>query len=105
MKQFSKFASGFAVGLVIVAVGADALHSTLWAKDPPPVLSVDSTPISRSTSGITSFAPVVKKASPSVVNIYSTHVVHYRRYNPFSNDPFFRQFFGDRGQGQGQDQR
>lgn len=104
MKQFPKFASGFALGLVIVAVGADALHSTLWAKDPPPAISVDSTPINRSTSGITSFAPVVKKAAPSVVNIYSTHVVHYRRYNPFYNDPFFRQFFGQQGQGDGGEQ-
>lgn len=88
MKQFSKFASGFIIGTVGVALCVDALHSTLWAKEPPPSISVDNTPINRSTSGLTSFAPVVKKAAPSVVNIYSTHVVHYRQFNPL-------QFFGN----------
>src|SRR5580704_16267199 len=105
MKQFSKFASGFVIGVVSVAICADTLHSALFAKEPPPSISVDSTPINRSTSGITSFAPIVKKAAPSVVNIYSTHVIHYRQNNPFLNDPFFRQFFGDRGGGQGDDER
>ena len=41
-------------------------------------------------------APVVKKAAPSVVNIYSTHIIHMRPFrNPFFDDPLFRQFFGD----------
>ena len=44
----------------------------------------------------TSFAPIVKKVAPSVVNIFSTRFVKERpRRNPFSNDPIFRQFFGD----------
>jgi serine protease Do len=103
MKQFSKFASGFVIGVVSVAICADTLHSALFAKEPPPSISVDSTPINRSTSGITSFAPIVKKAAPSVVNIYSSHVIHYRQYNPFLNDPLLRQFFGDRGDDQGSD--
>lgn len=41
-----------------------------------------------------SFAPLVKKAAPAVVNIYTKRVVQSRR-SPFLNDPFFRQFFGD----------
>lgn len=94
MKQFSKFVSGFVIGVIGVALCADALHSTLLAKEPPPSIIVDNSPIDRSTSGVTSFAPIVKKASASVVNIYSTHVVHYHEYNPFFSDPFFRQFFG-----------
>jgi len=40
------------------------------------------------------FAPVVKRASPSVVNIYTKRVVR-SRMSPFMDDPFFRQFFGD----------
>ncbi len=36
----------------------------------------------------------MKKAAPSVVNIYTKRVVQSRR-SPFFNDPFFRQFFGD----------
>jgi serine protease Do len=96
MKQFSKFASGFVIGILGVALCVNALHSVLWAKELPPAISVDTTPVNRSTSGVTSFAPIVKKAAPSVVNIYSTHVVHERQFNPFGNDPFFRQFFGNR---------
>jgi serine protease Do len=95
MKSFSKFASGFVIAIVSIALFADALRSSLLAKEPPPSISVDNTPINRSTSGLTSFAPVVKKAAPSVVNIYSTHVVHYHQMNPFLNDPIIRQFFGN----------
>ena len=99
MKHFSKFTSGIIIGILGVTLCVVALHTNLWAKDGQPSISVDKTPINRSTSGITSFAPVVKKAAPSVVNIYSTHIVHYRQFNPFFNDPLFRQFFGDQGQG------
>ena len=41
-----------------------------------------------------SFAPVVKKVSPAVVNIYTKQVVT-TRVSPFANDPFFSQLFGD----------
>jgi Do/DeqQ family serine protease len=40
-----------------------------------------------------SFAPVVKKVSPAVVNVYSRRTVQTR--SPFLNDPIFRRFFGD----------
>ncbi|HUA66661.1 MAG TPA: Do family serine endopeptidase [Alphaproteobacteria bacterium] len=95
MKQLSKFLSGFAIGVLCVALCTDALHSTLLAKGQPPSMAVDTTPINRSTSGLTSFAPVVKRAAPSVVNIYSRRVLHYHEYNPFMNNPFFQQFFGN----------
>jgi Do/DeqQ family serine protease len=39
-----------------------------------------------------SFAPIVKRIAPAVVNVYATHVVENQ--NPFLSDPFFRQFFG-----------
>jgi serine protease Do len=41
-----------------------------------------------------SFAPLVKKVAPAVVNIYTKKVVQ-ERASPFFNDPFFRQFFGN----------
>ena len=44
-----------------------------------------------------SFAPVVKAATPAVVNIYAKRVVEIRR-SPFANDPFFRDFFQSFGQ-------
>ncbi|MFZ4762502.1 MAG: DegQ family serine endoprotease [Alphaproteobacteria bacterium] len=41
-----------------------------------------------------SFAPLVKKTAPAVVNIYTKKRVK-ENVSPFMNDPFFRQFFGD----------
>ncbi len=43
-----------------------------------------------------SYAPVVKKTSPAVVNIYTKRVVH-QRISPFMADPMFERFFGDLG--------
>jgi Do/DeqQ family serine protease len=40
------------------------------------------------------FAPIVKRTAPSVVNIYTRRVVQQRRPSLFS-DPFFQRFFGD----------
>ena len=41
-----------------------------------------------------SFAPVVKKVAPAVVNIFSKRVVRQRSVSPFFNDHFFKRFFG-----------
>ena len=41
-----------------------------------------------------SFAPLVQKVGPAVVNIYTKTVTVDRRRGPFG-DPFFEQFFGD----------
>ncbi|HVJ33821.1 MAG TPA: DegQ family serine endoprotease [Terriglobia bacterium] len=46
-----------------------------------------------------SFAPVVHKAAPAVVNIYTRKVIQEQMASPFFNDPFFRQFFGDEAAG------
>src|SRR5450432_1236021 len=40
-----------------------------------------------------SFAPVVKRAAPAVVNVYAQRKVQGAS-NPFFDDPFFRRFFG-----------
>jgi Do/DeqQ family serine protease len=42
-----------------------------------------------------SFAPLVRKAAPAVVNIYTRKIVRARRAVPLFDDPFFRRFFGD----------
>ncbi len=44
-----------------------------------------------------SYAPVVKKISPAVVNIYTKRIVQ-ERVNPFMADPMFQRFFGNLGQ-------
>ncbi|HEY5297517.1 MAG TPA: DegQ family serine endoprotease [Verrucomicrobiae bacterium] len=99
MNKSSKFLTGFlsAIGgaLLITVI----FHFTLWAREVAPNINVSTAPVHREAGAVTSFAPVVKKAAPSVVNIYSTRIIHEQPMrNPFMNDPFFRQFFGDRGQ-------
>ncbi len=42
-----------------------------------------------------SFAPIVRKTAPSVVNVYSLKITRTRSRSPFLDDPFFRRFFGD----------
>ena len=42
-----------------------------------------------------SYAPVVQKVTPSVVNVYAAKIVANR--NPLMEDPFFRRFFGGGG--------
>jgi Do/DeqQ family serine protease len=44
-----------------------------------------------------SFAPVVKKAQPAVVNVYASRVEE-RPQNPLFDDPIFRRFFGQQGE-------
>jgi Do/DeqQ family serine protease len=39
-----------------------------------------------------SFAPIVKRVAPAVVNVYATSRVQIR--SPFEGDPFFERFFG-----------
>lgn len=49
----------------------------------------------RSMAGLqTSFAPIVKKVGPAVVNLSTKKVVR-QRVSPFGNDPFFEMFFGN----------
>lgn len=43
-----------------------------------------------------SYAPLVKKTAPAVVNIYTAKTVRTRKVSPLFNDPFFRRFFGNR---------
>ncbi len=45
-----------------------------------------------------SFAPVVKKARPAVVNVYASRVETMPK-NPLFDDPVFRRFFGNEGEG------
>src|SRR5580704_7003328 len=96
MKQFSKSFAGFLSAMAGALLVCAAFHFTLWGKDTPPDITVSSTPIDRDPKLGTSFAPIVKKAAPSVVNIYSTRTVRVApMMNPFAGNPFFRQFFGD----------
>jgi serine protease Do len=44
----------------------------------------------------TSFAPVVRRCLPAVVNVSSTRLVRKASNSPILSDPFFRELFGER---------
>jgi serine protease Do len=92
-----------AIGAAIF--GASAPASQARDTNALPQIKIESTPIERETRAVTSYAPIVKRVAPSVVNIYSTRTLR-ERDNPLFSDPFFRHFFGpdDGGNGQGQGQ-
>ncbi len=77
-------------GLVLAAVSVP--HDRAFALDDKRV------PASEAEVTL-SFAPVVKKASPAVVNVYASRTEKVQR-NPLFDDPVFRQFFGDPGGGE-----
>jgi Do/DeqQ family serine protease len=53
-------------------------------------------PISSTTGPVVSYADVVSRVAPAVVTIHSQSRVRAPQQYPFMDDPFFRQFFGDR---------
>jgi serine protease Do len=87
------------VGVAVAVLAFQFIPSYAKEDRTPPKIIVDARPVERNGKFTTSFAPVIKKAAPSVVNIYSTKIIKPRdlRNNPFL-DPLFRQFFGDRGE-------
>jgi serine protease Do len=95
MRHFLRSGIGFLLGAAGALALATLFHLNLWGKDGTPPIKVETTPVNRDAKLGTSYASVIKKAAPSVVNIYSTHIVRMRAMrNPWMNDPFFRRFFG-----------
>lgn len=100
-------------GVVFALVSASGV--AVWAGDktkdkdrPPLTLQTDNKVIDRDSSLKVSYASVVKKASPSVVYVFSTKILKPRQdLAPYYNDPMFRRFFGlpEQGQQQPQEQR
>jgi Do/DeqQ family serine protease len=68
-----------------------AALTALWASGPAAAQAV-SVPQSAAEIKL-SFAPIVKKVAPAVVNVYGAKVEKVPR-NPLLDDPFFRRFFG-----------
>jgi serine protease Do len=59
-------------------------------------LTLDSSPLKKEVRAATSYSDVVKKVSPSVVNISTTRrVAMNQSLAPWLDDPFFRRFFGE----------
>ena len=105
MKLISKPVFGLLAVTLAAAVILSVTHLTSWGREGgSPTFNVSSTPVNRDARLGTSFAPIVKKVAPSVVNIYSTRFIKERQLrNPMFNDPIFRQFFGNQLPSQGDD--
>jgi serine protease Do len=108
MRQFGRcgksFARGFAVLTALLLVMPGALGQA--ARQETLSLRVDPEPLAQDLKQRTSFAPVVAKVAPSVVNVYSTRTVRDRGpVFPFFNDPFLRRFFGGEGEERQQQQQ
>jgi serine protease Do len=96
LETFRKETRIFVYCLLAAGAGAAAASHT-WAAHPPAVAPVAAAAAAPVTPGTieTSFAPVVEKALPAIVNISSSKASKIsEREMPFQTDPFFRQFFG-----------
>jgi serine protease Do len=91
---FSKPAA-LLLGIILGAAGLGIAHGRANSeKNPPATLKMADSTEGPSSS---SFAPVLKKVLPSVVNISSSKLVKGAPQMDARMDPFFRQFFGDEG--------
>ncbi len=87
------------IGGGLIAAFAVANHTS----SAPVYVTARADTSNRQVEGLSnSFADIIEKASPAVVNIQSTRVIKASEQqggggNPFSADPFFRQFFGGNG--------
>src|SRR6267142_1057449 len=98
MKRFLAAITGCLPIVLLVQSGV-----VLAKTNPPPRVTISEAPLSRDVKAGTSFAPVIKRVSPSVVNISSSMTIHERgSRNPFLEDPLFRRFFGDDSMDQSQ---
>src|SRR5215469_9770856 len=88
---YSKPAS-LVFGVILGAAGLAIAHT--GATNPTATVKVADA--NEGPSGNT-FAPVLKKVLPSVVNVSSSRVVKAAPQTDARMDPFFRQFFGDEG--------
>jgi len=83
--------------IAVIAMLVGALGVTIHSRNVP--MFIDTAHAATTEQGpLVSFAPVVKRAMPAVVNISSSKVVKEQGSsgNGMFDDPFFRQFFGGR---------
>src|SRR5437667_1377433 len=97
MNRFSQYRRISLSTALTIALQFVSARSALGGSgsSPPAKIRLDESPLRHEVKLATSFSPIIKKAAPSVVNIYSTRVIHEQpMISPFFNDPFLRQFFG-----------
>jgi serine protease Do len=101
-KLSALFLSGaLAVGAIALSLSPLAHGKGTSNKAEPPKIEVDKSPLKRDTKLTTSFAPVVKKVSPAVVNVFISSTPKNVSYDSpqMFDEPFFRRFFGDDSNG------
>jgi Do/DeqQ family serine protease len=64
-----------------------------FAAQPRPTMAQDRAVPPSATAVKYSYAPIVRKVAPAVVNVYASRTEKVAR-NPLFDDPFFQQFFG-----------
>jgi len=85
----------WAVLIALIAAAGFSLRADEKKDNPPLTLQTDNKTIDRDDSLRVSYSSVVKKASPSVVYVFTTKIIKQRQdLAPFFNDPMFRRFFG-----------
>jgi serine protease Do len=88
--------AAFALAAAVVAVAVPMVwNSVAPAAAQPSIKAVpQGTTVPQSMSQVQlTFAPIVKRVAPAVVNVYARTVVR-QQVNPLFGDPFFSQFFG-----------
>ena len=95
--------TSFIVALLAVLGGAagwiassSAYERSSGGRKPSVSIAVSDSPLERQTKFTSSFAPIVKRVAPSVVNVFTTKTVKNPMPDlvPFFDDPFWRRFFG-----------
>lgn len=104
MKSIAKAFLGTCAAVAgAAAVFVTLQHTTLGREtNSLPQFNVQEAPVNRETRGVTSYAPIIKRAAPSVVNISSTRTVRMRQVPMIDPFRFFGPGFGgpsDQGQG------
>ena len=97
MRRLIRFIATYAVIGIAAAVGIAYFFPNTFRDQRPVVELHENTANSTAVAGPESYAGAVKVAAPSVVNVYTLKKIEQRR-NPLFDDPFFRRFFGERGQ-------
>ena len=96
MKTSRHFTALAVAGAGILFLTSHALLNYSLHAAAPPKLHLQDAALSPQVKAATSLAPIIKEASPSVVNIHTSKKVKVMsRLMPYFDDPLFRQFFGD----------
>jgi len=84
------------LSLALVVVSFVSCQGQTGLMNPSSELGSPSTVVPAAVATQNSYADVVSRVSPSVVTIRSTERARAGRQFPFTDDPTFREFFGDR---------